>query len=275
MVVRGLANVCTTMKRHNAFTLVELLVVVAIISLLMSLLIPALNKARDLARTTRCGSNLRTIGQGFSLYVNDFMGWLPPVDAMKSHASSSEPWYFTKDYQMWHSIGPYLGNPEWGGFTSDGDFTKTVRKGRIRGTVWYCPDPRDPGWGGVHPQLDYPPAHGYLESGYLKDDGGWDTIEYPRRAAAVALPSAAVHVADAYAFRSSNGKAYNPKWLGSAKSVAEQTNTQFDLYRHNNGQGAMILFADSHATYHTRDDVLNSLTYFPGGSEDQTNFRLR
>ncbi|MDY6913957.1 MAG: type II secretion system protein [Planctomycetota bacterium] len=60
-----------------AFTLIELLVVIAIISLLVSLLLPSLNKARDLAKTTVCKTHLKQFAVGFSTYANDWDGWLP------------------------------------------------------------------------------------------------------------------------------------------------------------------------------------------------------
>lgn len=67
-------------KRNNAFTLVELLVVIGIIAVLMSLLMPSLNKARAQAKQVQCESNMRSIGQAMLVYANDNNGQMFPYD---------------------------------------------------------------------------------------------------------------------------------------------------------------------------------------------------
>ena len=70
-------------KKRNAsgFTLIELLVVIAIIALLVSILLPSLNKAKELAKRAVCLGTLRAAGLGCSLYVEDSEGVLPPLYA--------------------------------------------------------------------------------------------------------------------------------------------------------------------------------------------------
>ncbi len=59
---------------RNSFTLIELLIVVAIIAILAGMLLPALNNARETARAISCANNLKTIGTANSLYSNEYDG---------------------------------------------------------------------------------------------------------------------------------------------------------------------------------------------------------
>ncbi|RMF75465.1 MAG: prepilin-type N-terminal cleavage/methylation domain-containing protein [Planctomycetota bacterium] len=77
--------------KKKGFTLIELLVVVAIIALLISILLPSLSRARELAKRAVCSSNQRGIGQGMHIYANDNEEWFPHHYYVPTYDTSSIP----------------------------------------------------------------------------------------------------------------------------------------------------------------------------------------
>lgn len=80
--------------KGTGFTLIELLVVVAIIGILSALLLPALSRAKASAKSTVCKSNLRQLGFGLRMYVDDFQKYpnLAFVDRNNSTVPGSAHW---------------------------------------------------------------------------------------------------------------------------------------------------------------------------------------
>ena len=80
--------------RAQAFTLIELLVVIAIIALLVTILMPSLNQAKELAREVVCLSQQKHLGMSFHLYTSDFDGYLVGAYSYTTgNASGRRAWY--------------------------------------------------------------------------------------------------------------------------------------------------------------------------------------
>ena len=84
-----------SLYRRN-FTLIELLITIAVIAILAAMLLPALNKAMQRAKTTTCIGNYKQIYSALIMYSNDWKDSLPPI------CNKGTPFFIT------HLLGPYM-----------------------------------------------------------------------------------------------------------------------------------------------------------------------
>lgn len=92
---------CRKTTSASAFTLIELLVVIGIIGVLVALLMPAVNAARQAAHRTQCVNNLRQIGYAITIYADSHDGQFPK-SMHTSFRDQKQSWLFT--------LAPYLEN---------------------------------------------------------------------------------------------------------------------------------------------------------------------
>jgi len=213
----------------KSFTLVELLVVIAIIAILASLMLPALNTARDRAKTIKCVSQLKQISQGMISYQNDFQDSYPMVGYVNGvigwwSQPVDSPWC----YQL--TVNNYFG----------GD---SYLRWKVREHIFCCPTDTSPYGNGS----DDAKKRSYGIASYLVWDNDSSTFT-PAKVAAIKTPSAKIAIGETFGTYNfwGGGSAIAYYMLGEAADKALGGHDLGVDYKHS-GRQSNFAFCDGHA----------------------------
>lgn len=150
----------------RSFTLIELLIVIAIIAILAAMLLPALNKARERARTITCINNSKQIGSGINMYTGDYNDLLPPT--IVTLLGNQEPRSISEYFNGISAVG--LGLVAAQGYLGPGSNKENIEYPAnapkwLRPAILHCPsNTQNDGWNAGKTWCDYPY---YRDSGTL------------------------------------------------------------------------------------------------------------
>jgi prepilin-type N-terminal cleavage/methylation domain-containing protein/prepilin-type processing-associated H-X9-DG protein len=190
-------SISSARKGKSAFTLIELLVVIAIIAILAAILFPVFAQAREKARQITCLSNMKQIGTGLMMYVQDYDETYP----LRHHYSSDRQGWAPLSWR--ELVGPYIKN---GIQNVTWVSTNNTPLPWAEGGIWKCPSSP----GNSREQYD---VHEGIIGSELNATGGFTNANRSKAMAALSRPADAIIIAE---------KGFNPAWNSPGRNLEMQ-----------------------------------------------------
>ena len=258
-----------SLTAKHAFTLIELLVVIAIIAILAAMLLPALAKAKDKAKTTNCLSNMHQWGVAQVIYGTDNadrmpldgMGWnkgYPDV----AHPPETGPLAGSRDLNQWFNLlPPLVGDKPLYTYTANAGNSTAYNATVIPfpggvGKIWSCPSATMSA--GDMSALSGQGGEGFFSYG-MNIDLKSDRRYWSPKVTNLRKPSATVLMLDL---------AFNPtEWpyQNNAYSVNPAGRWRVFSMRHSSKKGGILAFVDGHSQYYKQKYLYNEAD--PTGKE--------
>ena len=263
-----------TFTAKRGFTLIELLVVIAIIAILAAMLLPALAKAKDKAKTVNCISNTRQWGIAIQMYVGDYNDGMPR-DGMGQNGQYPGNVYNgvqtgdATDPNAWFNLLPELVAEKKLKTYAANATSSAANNAKILpfpggvGKMWHCSaatmsdtDIQNVGGGGVNGFFSYVMNIDLKKADAAGVTGGNRPYPSMPKLTAISKPTATVFLTDQY-FNSTEGLA------NAFYSVNPAARWRAFPTRHSK-QGGILSFLDGHSKYYKKSEVSNQQ---PDGNE--------